>query len=358
MRENPFFIRNLAADSIPHLREICVDRAEELNKLQHAIVDKRHNVLLYGERGVGKTFLIRLLEQEIRDLDGEVFPALINLASLSAYGNEDEVASFPRAVLLQFCKVLWTDLLKMSYLDLRERLDETGKELTLRREAERIVQRVYTFLMTFHKRARTEFLHSVGFSAAAKGEIREKTTSDRQQSDVLPFEFAEFAAELIDKVLKPKGKNRVVIICDDANLMPLYKQEAILERYLELFSFKRVQFLFVAGHMSWERKTYIPSCFETRQELKGFPKKEHIYEMIQKANDSSVVFSPEAVDLLYELLKGHPLYTIDACGWAYQYAERQGKVNIDAALMNRVCVEREERRKQYHEIIVPLSEGN
>ena len=80
----------------------------------------------------------------------------------------------------------------------------------------------------------------------------------RQQSDVLPFEFAEFAKELIETVLNPSGKSRVVVICDEANYMPFFKQEELLQRYLDLFSAKDFQFVLVAGLFPWESNPNLP----------------------------------------------------------------------------------------------------
>jgi histone H3/H4 len=344
--QNPFQFSAPVCLSIAELKAMRVDRADELLLCHHAIAMNRHNVLLYGERGVGKSFLVRLLQQEIEDRSPELFAASVNIAGLSEYGNRDELASFSRAVLLQLCRILWTDLIRGSYLDLRERLDETGREITLRGKPELTIQRVYSQLMFAQRQLRIQHLNSIGFSAGAKGERSEKATFDRQQSDILPFEFAEFAGELIAEVLEPRGKSRLILICDEANRLPLHKQEDLLERYLELFGSKQVQFLFVAGLAPWEKTRNLPLCFETRVELKGFSGMAHTQELIEKAAGTSVKFSAEAIRLLHRVFKGHQRYTLDACRHAYESATSAGRQEIDASLMKQVLTQLREQRRR------------
>jgi len=348
--DNPFYTVHLDATVLPQIREICVDRQDELALCKTALIDRRHNVLLYGTRGVGKTFLLRLLEDEIRKGEETVYPCFVNIASLPAYGGEDEVASFPRAVLLQFCTSLWRELLGRSYLELRDRLDETGKELHFRKKAEVTVQRVYTQLMVMEVSVHAAVFDTVGFSAGVKGEKRQEVSRQSRHSPILPFEFAEFAQELVANVLMAHGKKRVVFLCDEANQMPIFRQEQILERYLELFSSKEIQFLFVAGLVPWDKKSYLPSCFETRLELKGFPDKRHVRELIEaslaRAEGAALPFSTEAVDAVCEAYGGHPRYTLEACALAYWHAQEGNADEVTASAVLKACREIDAQRKR------------
>ena len=148
------------------------------------------------------------------------------------------------------------------------------------------------------------------------------------------------------RVTRPSGINRIILLCDDANLMPVYKQEALLEHNLELFSSRRVQFLFSAGIYPWEAKPYQPNSFETSFELKGFSDKDHIFELISKINTSSVEFSQEAIDLLFEVFCGHPRFTLSACQNAYEYIMRSLEKSITAKIIHRVCEEMRIRRDE------------
>jgi Cdc6-like AAA superfamily ATPase len=310
------------------------------------LTNNSQNVLLYGSRGIGKTFLVRLLFEKLKSSESSVFPVVVNLSGLVCYGRDDITASFSRAVLLQVCCEVWTRLLGKRYLDLRERLDETGNEISFRTEAERTVQRIYSLLMTSQRTARKKQYESFGVTAAIKGEKGDEAEFSRQQSDVLPFEFAEFIDELNKYVLGREKKKRFVIICDEANKMPLFEQEQILERYIELFNTKQVLFLFVAGLRKWEEFVELPDCFELYVHLKGFPTLKHIRELIRKSK-SSIPFEDDGVDFLFEEYVGHPRETINACSEAYDWAQARELATISRKLIIQVCSRIKYEKSEY-----------
>ena len=315
------------------------------------MIARNHNVLLYGERGSGKTFLLKLIDEEIKVKNSQIFACFVNIASLRAYEPGDEISSFPRAVLLQLCSSLWTNLLGKSYLDLRDHLHDTGREIAIKMKDEKIIQRIYTQLMKKHGVGGYKFTNSIGVSAGVKGSKKEEKEFQSHHSEILPFEFAEFANEIISNVLIPNNKKRIIILCDEANHMPLFKQEEILERYFDLFGSKKLQFLFVAGLVPWDNKPFLPSCFETRLELLGFPEKADLINLIEKYGPIEI-FTGEAIDLLFEAYKGHPRDSLEACGRAFDLSKELVQDNIEASLMFRAIKEKNEFKKRYEEQMI------
>ncbi len=348
--ENPFYQYNPADENLRDIHALRVDREREVSLCRDAIVKSHHNVLLYGTRGVGKTFLLRLVEKEVADQDKSIFPCIANIASLSEYRIANDVGAFPRAVLLQLCTFLWTQVLGKSYLDLRDSLDETGQEIHRRAKDEVTVRRIYRHLMLLERSVHSALFNTVGFSVGVRGEKKEEAGQHMLHSSVLPFEFAEFAHELVTNVLAPRDKSRLVVLCDEANQMPIFKQEEILERYLELFSSKRVQFVFVAGMVPWDTKAFLPSCFETRLELKGFDSKTCVEELISRAQ-TKVSFTKEAIDVLFEAYAGHPRCTITACRIAHDEAVEAGAQEVSAAVVLRVMNRLDEERRQHERMM-------
>lgn len=352
---NPFQLLNAAAHSIEEIRSLRVDREREFSQTLEALVKRSHNVLLYGRRGAGKTFLVRLLDDEIRRTESNVFPCIVNLASLAGYDNNDEVSAFPRAVLLQLCAAMWTQLLEKPYLDLRDRLTETGQELTFRGTDERTIQNVYKHLVLQQLISKSSLSNTAGISLVAKGEKSEAASLEAKHAPILPFEFAEFVAQLIKAVLIPRGKARIIVLCDESNHIKLCQQEQILSRYLELFSAKRVQFVFVAGIGPWNEQEYVPSCFETTLKLEGFQERSHVQSLISaaltKAQRPQITFAPETVDVLFESFAGHPRRTVLACQKAYDLALDSTLSIVDLRLMLRVCRQVEEREREYEQSI-------
>lgn len=198
--------------------------------------------------------------------------------------------------------------------------------------------------------------NTVGFSAGVRGEKKEEIGSSASVSELLPFEFAEFAHELITNALVMLRRERVVLLCDEANCMPVSRQEQILERYLELFSARQVQFVFVAGVWPRMTDTYLPKCFETSLELLGFPGKQFVAELIEselrRFNAPCPTFSDEAIEALVDAYKGHPRFTLDACASAFQHALESGQAEVSASSMFRVCRELDERLKEAEEALL------
>jgi Cdc6-like AAA superfamily ATPase len=335
MKENPFW--ELRTEDYKDIELHHVDRMDELSSCIQALTTNYHNVLLHGSRGVGKTFLVKLILNRLKKDFSNIFAPYVSGGGLLSYGNIDPIASFSRAALLQICKAIWTQLLNKSYLELRDRLTDTGQEITFRSKEEKIIQQIYGLLMKSQINTQQQMINSVGFKAGVMGEKKETNTLDFQQSDLLPFEFAEFAHELKENVLKPLGKDRLLILCDEANHMPIFQQEAILERYFDLFNSKQVQFLFVASQMSRDNDTALPSCFETQLQLLGFPNKSYLAEFIAKRNCQNVIFKDDSVEVLFEFFKGHPRDSLKLCAKAFDIAVKENISQIDSALMLRLC---------------------
>ena len=351
----PFEMLNAAAQSIEELRNARVDRESESKIAYTSLVKRSNNVLLYGPRGAGKTFLIRLLEDEISKAETSIFSCIVNVASLSLYDQGDEVAAFPRAVLLQLCTSMWTRVLGKSYLELRDSACDSGQELRLKNTAEKTIKSVYRHLIQQQLIQRTALTNTAGVSMVARGEKSEQSSFEVRHMQILPFEFAEFADQLIQDVLRPKGISKIVVFCDESNHTKLYKQEQLLERYLELFSSRRVQFLFVAGVGPWTKKEYLPTCFETTIELGGFRERSDVQALIDKAMSGSqgnvIPFASGAIDVVFETFAGHPRRTLNACQRAYCDARESNLAEIDVRSILRACREIERLEKEYEESV-------
>ena len=70
--------------------------------------------------------------------------------------------------------------------------------------------------------------------------------------------------------------------------------------------------------------------------LVGFSKSEYIRELINQVDLGEIKFSNEAIDVLFESLKGHPRYTIGVCDKAFSEAVSSQKNNISASKILRI----------------------
>ncbi len=352
---------NAAAQSIEDLRDARVDREEEFSKAYSALANNVQNVLLYGTRGAGKTFITRLLEDEIRRENDDVFTCMVNLANLHSYGDnsDDESDAFPRAVLLQLCTALWTRVIGKNYLQLKDVLSSSGHELRSISKEEKSVQDIYAHLMQYDLLHRASRTNTAGMNLVAKGELQEHLFHENRQSSILPFEFGEFVTQLLTDVLEPKGKEKIIVLCDEANHAKFYQQEQILERYFELFSSRRVQFLFVAAQGPWQEREYIPSCFETTIELCGLKEQGDISSLIKGAAirdyGDKFEFADEAIELIIDVFSGHPRNTLNASQRAIEFANEAASQKVTVREALRACREIEKQLSQYEKTVRDIS---
>lgn len=355
---NPFSNLNAAGMSPEQLRSIHVDRQAEIEEIVSSLAEHSKNVLLYGARGTGKTFLTRLVGHRIQESHKEVLLSRFNVYSsfVSGVDSQNDSSKLPSFILLQLCVDIWKTVLEKDYLELRDSLTENVRAIKVTTKAERTVVHIYSLLM---RQEEISYSHSnkVGGSLVVNAELSEQQTSRLKSVPIQPFEFSELVDMLMRDVLLPAGLSRIAVLCDEANNLSIYLQEEMLSRFLEIFSSRKVQFLFVAGGMTWDENPLIPSCFETSLELRGFSEEKHINELInlhlQQSKSSALSFSPEALEVLFQNYSGHPRKTLTACRYAYERAQKACKSAVDLKTILQAARDVAEDERRWREMESP-----
>ena len=97
--------------------------------------------------------------------------------------------------------------------------------------------------------------------------------------------------------------------------------------YFELFNFRQVQFIFVAGMVPW-KDIMLPPCFETIHELNGFSKLDYAKELLNKAGNIDIKFEDDAIEYIFNAHKGCPRLLIESYSRVYQNALDKGLTKI------------------------------
>ncbi|NMM17243.1 MAG: ATP-binding protein [Cellulomonas sp.] len=206
------------------------------------------NVYLWGERGIGKTFLVRLLQKALQD---EAATLAVNVSATAhlhgGYGTVVDVAS---GTVLAILEKVWTDVVGRDYSELRATLSiaaADGKLRSLfRSDLEQTAVQLYREVMASERRLHFRRNSSIGASAIAKGEYGRDREVELSTPAIMPFEFVEFTHELV-VALSAVGVDRLTIFLDEANVLDDSTQNAFLSQYIELFASSSTNFLFVAG---------------------------------------------------------------------------------------------------------------
>src|SRR6185503_17201293 len=134
---------------------------------------KRTNLIVHGELGVGKSFLVRILDDSLAANHGDALPCYLNLFFSGINGDENSIAAFPGAVLMEICVTAWTSLLKRDYSELRAATIESASALKWPdNEASKIAE-IYRHLMLTRRMFQYNRENSFGATAVVKGEVKE-----------------------------------------------------------------------------------------------------------------------------------------------------------------------------------------
>ena len=331
---SPFLGFLSEALSPENLLTLCVDRNDEVKECVAALCDRRNHLFIYGERGIGKTFLVHLISQGIRESRPGVFPCYINLLQDTMRVHPDSTQSgFPCAILRRLCTSLWHDLLGLSMSDLRAAIHETPGTLAIRDGLKRKILEVYRLVRLEDERLHYNRTSGIGAALGIKAEMQEGRSEEWRTSPWLSVELLDLIDELLEDVARPREIDQFVMLCDEANLMPFSEQKDLLLRYVELFAAKNTQFAMVMRPEVVSQAQAVFSACE-RIELKGFSKREHVAELLRKhLRNTGVDPTDDGIDVLWEVFSGHPLYTIAAAKFAYDEAAKRGTTFLDASLM-------------------------
>lgn len=328
--------------------QLRVDRDSELNLTIDNLIHRGHNVLIYGSRGVGKSFFLRLLEHAIMPTKSL---AVIQFRVSHEIEWKDE-EKFANDVLMAVCYHAWKEILGHDYIDLRESIDQSDKELKVRSKPEKAVERVYSLLMNLAREVKRRAFSEFGASLALKGTVSDEVSKSTRIPDLLPFECFELCEYLLEKVYRQKGYDRLVLLCDEANTLPALRQEAILAKFFQGFRQHRVQFVFVAGVTSTGDALKVPdkNAFETVFELKPFSELSETKDVVLKhAGDASSMIDDHCIELVHEYVGGHPRKVLELFRIAHNYALYNGKDLISPRDIVRAIRETEEYRYRHHE---------
>src|ERR1035437_8908366 len=100
---------SLNARQFADVTRLRVNRVDELRSVKQALLKRGGNVFLYGPRGVGKTFLLRMLVDDLSCQKDSVFSFLfpVDLAVVQVARTQGDSNAFPLAFLYSLLAAAW-----------------------------------------------------------------------------------------------------------------------------------------------------------------------------------------------------------------------------------------------------------
>lgn len=290
---------------IEEILKLRTDRTKEIEVCIGTILKTKNNIYLYGERGIGKTFLLRTLYSEIKNKDKNVFPFYLNLFSLTRESIHFGEYAFSSFLTLALITSIWTEIYNKSHSDLiNKTISPEAGDTSLKKI--NFLQKVYANLRTSLYKMDFSTENDIGVKAFVTGNMKLKESEAREFGHLLPFEVISYIEEIIEYLKKNEKKVKIVALCDEANLMSEEWQKDVLARHIDIFSNLGIQFVFVAGYLIKHSEIIIPDSFEKVIEVKGIDK-EYITELIKKHYASTdFIIKPDVLEYLHKTTKGNP----------------------------------------------------
>lgn len=286
---------DLSADALEKFR---VNREADVENCLVYIAKKSENLCVVGERGVGKTFLLKILVHELKKKYPSIFSISLDLTSLFGdgdYSSEHLINSFPRLVLLQLCQCIWTDLLQLQYSDLF--FNELNQN-----ELEPAAQKIHKLYNTITSEHRKYLIKLTSAYFLSEEIVRE----ERTRIQLLNFEFFELIKEIKKDVLRRFQCNKIIVFCDEGNHLAESFQAELLQKYVELFNDINIQFVFVLSEQIAQKNESYKIAFPNTFHLKGFNKWSETKTLIENCSLSNIKILDESYEVLHAYFQGHP----------------------------------------------------
>ena len=275
----PLIAGNLTDEEI---RNIRVDRKEEVSDIIHLITNASENVLISGDRGQGKTFLTRLFQIDIEENFRDIFTIRLDLTALHFMPDDSfPTRSLPQLILDQLCKEVWVKVLKKDYSDLLRKNDDPESLDFFKGKKEKKVVEIHNILKREEKKIIQEYHSSLKANLGLGAETGSKMNQGWRNRGLQNFEYLELLKEIKSIVLK--NYNRIVIICDEANKLTDLEQEQILSNYLDFLGTNSFNFLLVVSNHAGVMRSASSINLFRKLDLGGFVNTKDTEEMLNKS---------------------------------------------------------------------------
>jgi AAA+ ATPase superfamily predicted ATPase len=315
-----------------HVREIVppellVDRTEELQAIKDEMIRRKGNVLLVGKRGMGKTSLVH---KAMHEMERErIMCVYIDLTIF--FGRE--VDTFLEEVLLRICYEVGEKIFGKSTSAL---LLDLGQERSA-------LKGKYAHFMSIFELARAkplsqQFGRTANVGVTLPGIGAGITGTEERVVALTPlksFEFINLVEELRE-ICRGAKYERIIVFADEANRLAIQTSSDILQSYLDVFSSKQIQFLFVTNPEVLLHSPGVARAFARTIHLGPFRSiadvktlLERYYSIESQQPEIFTPFSEEAIAKIWELSKGNPFLVQLLCDSALNVAGSRNIVTPD-----------------------------
>jgi len=281
-----------------------INRHNELKLCMNAI-SRGDKIIIFGERGVGKTALLFQIKKKILSQSCDILPIYISFGGYCINQETDSCITF---MLINLVGYVWKNILG---LNLSALYDEEEKVFDSELEAQ--VKRIYKLARLCTCEYNKSLKRSFEANLILKGTADKITEKNFGYSTLTNQELYGLFSELCEDLKRYCGINSLVFFCDEANVLKEDIQIRIEKELKSLFSYLSCSFVYVESiSVSPEHHRDYSMYFDQALKLNGFSKVEYSKKLIKKRIfDKNMISIDENVyKIVHECACGNPRFLI------------------------------------------------
>jgi len=282
------------------------DRTYELQLCIDA-VNAHDKTIIMGKRGVGKTALIKHVQNTILASGEKICPVYMNFARL---GLEINNSSLIIAIVLgDFVKYIWVHILQREFMELFE--DDIGNfDCSLSRYVYKTHKLLHSISMEIVKKK----VYGAEASLFIKGNINNENEKKFALNPLTNQELRELFYGLCGQLINYTDTSSLVFLYDEANVFDRETQLHIGRELNALFPGLSCSFIYVISTPLYNQKydDYIIG-FDRIIELNGFPDVSYSKQLLESRiiDKDNLIIDDCAIDTCHKLTEGNPRLLIE-----------------------------------------------
>jgi hypothetical protein len=310
--------------------DLFINRDTELyDAIQHLCYDGS-NIQIRGDAGIGKTSFLFHLKNHIKMNFNNCLVLYLELFSALGKGDNELRIYFLNAILSE----IWTDIFGKPYSSLLEEIKQPDEKISRENEEGKIIT-LYKLVRSSSIKSGFEKETTFGAKALLEAGVSTKSSSDFQFDNLLPFEFTNILEEIV-LIIQKHGRDKIILLLDEADILTLNKADEIIRKNFDLFS---------NDHLHYAFSTFVNSSYfsyETGKiqhwdiKINNFENKFIMDELIDKytmhgnkENKLSIMFNDQAREKIWEYSVGNPKKIQKICYWLWDKAVKSDIKVID-----------------------------
>ncbi|WP_420630070.1 hypothetical protein [Candidatus Leptofilum sp.] len=314
-----------AFDYLGHVvsEDKLVDRIYELDELVKTITSNKGNVLLAGERRIGKSSLVRKAQALL-----EMKKVLTIRIDIRGYDENPE--GFLEEILHILCYEIALKIFDKTPTDMLLALTE-DKASTFKSKDFKKLFEIFKLLRVSNKTnvKNSSAQAGVNFLTIGNAEANKSKQQSFAIGELTDYEFIHIAQELIS-ICQKSGFRTVTVIADEANHLAVKANKEFLRHYLEVFTERKVLFVFVTDISLIDYKPF-KDIFDVTIKLTPFRNISDLNELLEKyvGADYNQIYPEIIVKEVWARGKGHPYISQILFHNSLEEALKQNKYTVE-----------------------------